>query len=288
MYKALNYWVFGGFSGERTPYEFIDFAVEQRLDGVELTVGDALPVEITEEECRKIRAYADAHRIGLRTLATGFYWGCSLGAGEEAERQQALAFTRRYLEIGSWIGVEAVLVVSGATRVAWEPARPVLPYRTVWDQSVKSLTELEPLARRLGVAIALENVWNRFLLSPMEWRYYLDQFRSEYIGSYLDVGNCCYIGRPQDYVEILGSRIKAIHLKNFVENDCCGGLHGFGDDLLEGAVDFPALFAALQENNYNGPLTVEMIPFSRLPDLVLPDLPLAERVAGQLRNLPRN
>jgi len=285
MYKALNYWVFGGFSGEKTPYEAIDFAAAQQLDGVELTVGDALKIDITEAECKKIRAYADGKKIGLRTLATGFYWGASLGSPDEAEREKAIDFTRKYLQIGHWIGVEAVLVVPGATRVAWDESRPVVPYQTVWENSIRSLKELETTARKLGVAIALENVWNRFLLSPMEWRCYLNHFDPACVGIYFDVGNCCYIGRPEDYVEVLGSRIKAIHLKNFKETDCCGGLHGFGDDLLDGAVDFPALFAALQKIGYAGPLTVEMIPFSRLPDLVLPDQALAEKVAAQLRSL---
>ncbi len=285
MYKALNYWVYGGFTGEKTPYEFIDYAAGKKLDGVELTVGDALPIDISEAECRKIRAYAQEKKIGLRTLATGFYWGCSLGSSDETERAKALDFTRRYLQVGAWIGVEAVLVVPGATRVAWDDSRPVASYQSVWDQSVKSLRELLPEAQRLRVAIALENVWNRFLLSPMEWKCYIDQFQSEWIGSYFDVGNCCFIGRPQDYVEILGTRIKAVHLKNFKETDCCGGLHGFGDDLLDGMVDFPAVFAALKTAGYQGPLTVEMIPFSRLPDMVLPDAALADVTVEKLRSL---
>ena len=66
MYKALNYWVFGGFAGEKTPYEFIDWAKEKGLDGVELTVGDALSIDITEEECKKI---ADRCAIPLRVRA---------------------------------------------------------------------------------------------------------------------------------------------------------------------------------------------------------------------------
>ena len=95
MYKALNYWVFGGFTGEKTPYEFIDFAAEKKLDGIELTVGDALKIDVTEEECRKIAAYAAKNGVGLRTLASGFFWGCSLSATDETERQQALAFGRK-------------------------------------------------------------------------------------------------------------------------------------------------------------------------------------------------
>ena len=82
MYKALNYWVFGGFDGQKTPYEFIDWAAEKGLDGVELTVGDALSPDITEEECRKIAKYAADKKIGLRSLATGAGWGCYLGAAD--------------------------------------------------------------------------------------------------------------------------------------------------------------------------------------------------------------
>lgn len=287
MYKALNYWVFGGFSGSATPYQFIDFAVKQGLDGIELTVGDALPVDCPESECRKIAAYAAERGIGLRTLASGFYWGCSLGSPDEAERQRALAFTRDYLTLAKRLGAETILVVPGATRVAWDPSRPVVPYETVWTQSQKSLRELIPLAEATGVNIGLENVWNRFLLSPIEWRCYLDELGSERIGIYFDAGNACIYAQPTDYVEILGRRIKAVHLKNFAGSDCLGTLHGFGDDLLKGDVDFDALFAALKKINYQGPFTVEMIPFSRLPDMVLPDLELAETTVKKLKALDK-
>lgn len=285
MYKALNYWVFGGFTGEKTAYEFIDFAVENKLDGVELTVCDCLNLEITEEECKKIADYAKSKNIGIRTLASGFFWGCSLSADDEAERQQAIAFGKKYIQIANWIGAETILVIPGATRVAWEPDRPVVSYKNAWANAAASLKELLPVAEKLNVNLALENVWNRFLLSPMEWKFFLDQFNSEKIGIYFDIANCCIYGRPQDYVEILGSYVKAIHVKNFEETDCAGGLHGFGDDICKGEVDFDALKKALAAINYNGPLTAEMIPFSRLPDLVLPDQALAEVTAAKLNSL---
>ena len=285
MYKALNYWVFGGFTGEKTAYEFIDFAVENKLDGVELTVCDCLNPDITEEECRKIAAYAKSKNVGIRSLASGFFWGCSLSADDEAERQQAIAFGKKYIQIANWIGAETILVIPGSTRVAWEPDRPVVSYKNAWENSTASLKELLPVAEKLNVNLALENVWNRFLLSPMEWKFFLDQFNSDKIGIYFDIANCCIYGRPQDYVEILGSYVKAIHVKNFTETDCAGGLHGFGDDICQGEVDFDALKKALAAINYNGPLTAEMIPFSRLPDLVLPDQALAEVTAAKLNSL---
>ena len=282
MYKALNYWVFGGFDAQKTPYEFIDFASSKGLDGVELTVGDVLPVDITEEECRKIAAYAKSKNVGLRTLASGAGWNCNMGAADEKEREEAIAFTEKYLYIAKWIGAETILVVPGATRIAWDPSRPVIPYKQVWDNVLSSLKRVVPLAEELHINIALENVWNRFLISPMEWKYFLDTVNSKNVGIYFDAGNACLTGRPQDYPEILGDYIKAVHLKNFEESDCAGGLHGFGDDLHKGVLDYSALFAELDKIGYKGTFTVEMIPFSRLPDLILPDQALAEKVTAQL------
>lgn len=286
MYKALNYWVFGGFAGAKTPYEFIEWAAKTGLDGVELTVGDAIKVDSTEEECRKIAAFAKRHSIGLKTLATGFYWGKSLSSADESIRQEAMDFTRKYLQIARWLGAETILVVPGASKVPWDPAIPVTPYETAWKQSSKSLQALEPVARELGVNIALENVWGRFLFSPMEWKFFLDQFPSDRIGMYFDVGNSCLYVRSQDYIQMVGHRIKAVHIKNWKGDALAGGnLHGFGEDILEGEVDFPAVFQALRSVGYKGPLTAEMIPFSRLPDLVLPDQDLAARTAEKLLKL---
>ena len=285
MYKALNYWVFGGFEGVKSPKEFIDFAAEQKLDGIELTVGDAIKVDITEAECREIAKYAAEKCVGLRTLATGMYGEMSLGAADEDERQKALAFTKKYMQIANWMGVKTILVISGATCVAWNPGRPIVPYKTVWEKSTASLKELLPLAESLGITIALENVWTRFLFSPMEWKCFIEQFNSANIGMYFDVGNASILAKPEDFVEILGDKIKAVHLKNFAGNDCGGGLHGFGDDLFAGDVDYKPIFKAFDAIGYKGTFTVEMIPFSRLPDLVLPDEALAVKMVEQLKTL---
>ena len=288
MYRALNYWVFGGFTGEKTAFEFIDWAKAQGLDGVELTVGDAIAIDITEEECSKIVDYARENSIGLRTLASGFYWGTSLGAEDEAERKNAVDFTKKYLQIAKWLGAETILVIPGASRIAWEPSRPIINYQTVWNQSVKSLLEVEPIAEELQINIALENVWGRFLFSPMEWKFYLEQFKSTRIGIYFDVGNCCLYVRPQDYIEILESHIKAIHVKNWSGDSLGGGnMHGFGEDIEDGEVDLQAVLKALEAISYSGPLTAEMIPFSRLPDLDIPDVDLAEKTVEKLLRIIR-
>ena len=284
-YIALNGWIYCGFGGEKTPREFIDWAAANGLDGVELTVGDCLSVDVAEAEAKSLAAYAKEKGVGLRTLAGGFGWGKWLCADDPAERAEAVAFAKKYLRLASWIGAETVLMVPGATRVAWDASHAEVSYLNAWNNLLASLREIAPVAESLGVNFALENVWNRFLVSPMEWMMFLDQAGSSRIGLYFDVGNCCLNTNPADWPEILGDRIKAVHLKNFEESDSAGGLHGFGDDLFKGAVDFKKVFAAFEKVGYTGPFTVEMIPFSRLPDLVMPDGDLAKKMAEQIREL---
>ena len=228
-YIALNGWIYCGFGGEKKPREFIDWAAAQGLDGVELTVGDCLAVDTTEDEAKALAAYANEKGVGLRSLATGAGWGKWLCADDPAERAEAIAFVKKYLQLAAWLGAETVLVVPGATRVAWDASHAEVSYKNAWANATASVRELVPVAESLGVNLALENVWNRFLISPMEWKLFLDQFESTRVGIYFDVANCCLNCRPEDFPEILGDRIKAVHLKNFAESDSAGGLHGFGD-----------------------------------------------------------
>ena len=284
-YKAINYWVIGGFEGDKTPYQAIDDAKKMGLDGVELTFGDCLKEDTTEDECSSIAQYAAQKGVGLKSLATGYYWGCSLGSDERAEREKAISFTVKYIQVASWLNVDKILVVPGAVDVAWEESRPVTSYKNVWENATESLQNLLKTAAEYNVTICLENVWNKFLLSPMEFKYFIDQFNSEFIGIYFDTGNALMNGYPEHWIEILKDRIKAIHFKNFSRDDCGGTIHGFGDDLLAGDVNFDNILRELKKIDYSGPITAEMIPFSRLPDMVLPDMELAEKTARGLIEL---
>ena len=284
-YKAINCWVLGGFEGEKSPFQAIDDVKEMGLDGVELTFGDCLKEDITEDECRKIADYASDKGVGLKTLASGFYWGCSLGSDDPEERERAVAFTEKYIKTASFLGADRILVVPGAVDVAWDDSRPVTSYRNVWENSTESIKKVLDTAEKYGINICLENVWNKFLLSPMEFKFYLDQFDSDYAGIYLDVGNTLLNGYPEHWIEILRDKVKAVHFKNFKRDDCGGTLHGFGDDLMNGDLDYGRVLGAMKSIGYNGPITAEMIPFSRLPDLVLPDMELARKTAESLKKI---
>ena len=92
-------------------------------------------------------------------------------------------------------------------------------------------------------------------------------------------------GFPCHWIEILGKRIKRVHVKNFTREDAGGVLHGFGDNLLKGDVNWKNVVKALKKIKYKGFVTAEMIPFCRLPNLVLPDMKLARSTAKAMQKI---
>lgn len=273
---AINYWVLGGFTGELPCDEAILKVKEYGLDGLEFTFGDSPLDTCKADELKEIAKFAEENQVKLATLATGFYWNCSLASTDEDERKKAVEFTKKYIQAASAMGINCILVTAGAIDVAWDESVPVSSYLSVWETAAVSFKELLPYAGKMNVRLAVENVWSKFLMSPIEMKMFIDQFESDYIGVYFDVGNVTAFGYAEHWIEILKEKIFAVHVKNYKRSDCLGGIHGFTDDLLEGNVNFKNVINGLEKINYKGPLTIEMIPFCRLPDLVLPDHKLAK------------
>ena len=284
--KQLNYWTLGGFDNAKPIAQALEEAQSMGLDGLELCFGPgSFGPGTSEAECKAIRKKARDVGIQIATLASGAYWEMSLSDPRTSARKKAVAFTKEYLRAAKWVGAKAVLVVPGAVAVPWDPAQKVVPYAQAWKLATQSIRAVLPTAKKLGVTIALENVWNWFLSDPVAMKTFVDQFKTRRVGVYFDTANCAVNGYPEHWIEILGKRIAAVHIKNFSRADCAGGLHGFGDDLFSGDVDFKAVARALKAVKYTGPLTAEMIPFSRLPDMVLPDMALAKDTAKKLIKL---
>lgn len=282
----INYWTIGGFDGAKPIAQAMAETKAMGYDGLELTFGaGCFAPGISEAECKKIRSEARKLKLHIETVASGGFWSQSLSDPRPVVRRKAIAFAKEYLRAAHGIGAKVALVIPGAVAVPWDAGQPIVPYHVAWKNATSSLRELLPVAKQLKVKLGLENVWNWFLADPFAMKLFIDQFRSRQIGVYFDVGNCVINGYPEHWIEILGRRILAIHVKNFSRQDCGGGLHGFGDDLLAGDVNWPAVLGAIKKINYGGPITAEMIPFSRLPNLTLPDMALARKTACQLKKL---
>lgn len=260
MIKAINAWSFpGGLEGTLAPVDAIRLAREYGFSAVELTINGSgqLCVDSTREDALAIRSVAEEAGIGLHTVASGTYWGRSVGDVDPAVREAAVADLEKMIRITSWLGAKVLLTIPGAVDVFFLPDRAPQPYDQVIANAVQSLRQVAPLAEELGVQLGIENVWNKMLLTPGEMAHFLDQVGSSAVGSYLDVGNVLPFGYPEHWIQALGSRVVAVHVKDFRRT--VGTAAGFVD-LLEGDVNFPAVVAALRDAGYQGPLTAEMIP----------------------------
>lgn len=133
-------------------------------------------------------------------------------------------------------------------------------YRQAWDRSVAEIRKLIPEAAKRKVVIAVENVWNKFLTSPLEFATYVDQFKSPWVKAYFDVGNVALFGFSQDWIRTLGPRIVKVHLKDFSFRRDPQMKKNVADwpNLLDGDLDWKQIHAALLEIGYRGDATVEL------------------------------
>jgi hexulose-6-phosphate isomerase len=160
-----------------------------------------------------------------------------------------------------------VLLIPGAVDVFFDPSAPVVSYDTVYQRASEAVGSLVSRAKAAKVALGIENVWSKFLVDPYALKAFIDQFNSKWVGSYLDVGNCMLTGYPEQWIRILGRRIKRVHLKDFRRS--VGTADGFVD-LLSGDVNWPDVIKTLEEVGYSGYLTAEMIPlYKHYPEVLV-------------------
>ncbi len=255
MKKGINIWSFPVMSLS----ESFELAAKAGFEGVEvaLAADGEISLSSTEAELLKVKDAAKNAGIQLYSLSSGLYWEHWLTDDDPKERAVAKDIVRRQLETAKILGCDTILVVPGSVRAEFAAPGKVVAYDAAYERSLEAFCELKADAERLEINIGIENVWNQFLLSPLEMRDFIDKIESEYVGSYFDVGNVLYNGLPEHWIRILGKRIKKVHFKDYrIE---AGGLHGFVD-LLAGDVNYPEVVKAFGEVGYDGWVSAEMIP----------------------------
>jgi len=249
MLKGVNQWCFP----EGTPLEEL-FAISKDAgyDAVELNLnpvgGVGLTPETSAAEVEAIGRLARKNGVQLRSISTAQLWRFSLVAADPDIREQGRRVVSKQLEFAELLGADTVLVVPGAVNEE-------TPYDVCYERSRRELELLLPEAENRKVHIGVENVWNKFLLSPLEMKQYIDDFQSEWIGVYFDAGNILAYGFPQQWIRILDTRILKIHVKDFRPGVGTGS--GFVP-LLSGDVNWTAVREALQEIGYTDTLTAEV------------------------------
>jgi len=194
-----------------------------------------------------VLAARDATGIVIPSVVDSVHWSHSLGAPDPAERKLGREGLEAALRDAHAYGASSVLLVPAVV----DKTRP---YDLAWQHSIAEIRATVPLARELGVKIAVENVWNNFLLSPMEANRYLDEVDSDQVGWHLDLGNLLIYGWPEQWTRILGPRVLQLHIKEFsrTKMDQEGRWDGFAVELADGENDWPAIMRALDDIGYDG------------------------------------
>ena len=175
------------------------------------------------------------------------HWKQPLSDPDSAVRKAGLEGLQQALRDAKAYGATSVLLVPAVVNKQ-------VSYNDAYTRSQTEIRKALPLARELGVKIAIENVWNQFLLSPLEAARYVDEFESSAVGWHFDIGNVITYGFPEQWIRILGKRITKLHIKEYsrAKRDKQGPSAGFQVPFLGGDNDWPAVMTALDEVDYTG------------------------------------
>ncbi len=208
------------------------------FEGIELN-GPVADLAVAKE----MGAQAKQAGVPIHSVVNG--WGGPLSDPKPEKVDKGLASMETSLRCAKAVGADAVLLVPAIVTEE-------VGYGEAWERSQKNVRKLLPLAKELQVTIAVENVWNKFLLSPLEFAKYVDQFDDPWLKAYIDVGNMILFGFAQDWIRTVGKRIVKIHLKDFKREG------SQWTNLLDGDVNWPQVRKALDEVGYRGYLTPEL------------------------------
>lgn len=265
MKKGINIWSFkSGTSLE----DAMKLAKKSGYDGFEpaLNKEGELSLLSSEKEVLNIKSMANDLGLEIPSFATGLYWGFNYTSSDKEKVNKAKEITKRQLEFAKLLGADTILVVPGAVGVDFIPGCEVVPYDLAYNRALEALLELKSYAEELKINIGLENVWNKFLVSPLEMRDFIDKVNSPYVGAYFDVGNVVKDGYPEHWISILGNRIKKIHFKDFRRS--IGNINGFVS-LLDGDTNYPEVIKELKSIGYDDYVTGEMGDFRYYPNAII-------------------
>ncbi|MCE7043364.1 TIM barrel protein [Dyadobacter sp. CY312] len=215
-------------------------------DGVELDSPDKL-------EMKEVLAARDKTGLELPGTVNSMHWKLPLSDPDPKKREECVKSIEKALRDTKQYGGTTVLVVPGVVNAN-------VTYAEAYERSQAEIRKVLPVAEETGVKIAFENVWNQFLVSPLEAARYVDEFNHPLVGWYFDVGNVLRYSWPNSWIEALNKRILKLDLKEFSfkkQNDL-GLWKGFDVEFFEGDCNWPEVNKALQKIGYSGWASAEV------------------------------
>jgi hexulose-6-phosphate isomerase len=199
----------------------------------------------------EIKKASEDAGMPIHSVMNMAHWKFPLSSRDPAVVKTSLDGMATSLHNAKLWGAAAVLLVPGVLD-------PETSYQDAWTRSQTNIRTLIPLAEELKVSIAIEEVWNKFLLSPLEMAKYVDEFKSPWVRQYFDVGNVVLYGYPQDWIRTQGKRIAKVHLKDFKKDPGWHPITAQFVNLGEGDIDWTAVRKAFADVGYTGWVTTEL------------------------------
>jgi L-ribulose-5-phosphate 3-epimerase len=201
-------------------------------------------------DAEAIAKASQSAKLPIHSVMNSEHWRSPLSSADPAVVDQSVKGMLTSIANAKLLGADTVLLVPAVVDAK-------TGYKDAWDRSHKVIRErILPEAEKQGIIIGIEEVWNKFLLSPLEMNAYVDSFKSKWVQAYFDVGNIVFYAYPQDWIRTLGPRIKKVHLKDF-KQDNKKGTYNFVH-LGEGDIDWPEVRKALHDIGYNCYMTTEI------------------------------
>ena len=267
MKKGINRWGFV----EKNVRDCIKRAKKTGFEGIELNLEAEGEITLAskEKELLEIKKFAADTGLEISSIIAALLWKYPLTSGDKTIAKKGKDVVKKSVEIASILQADTVLVIPGVVGSVLLAPTEVYPYDVVYKRSQEVLKELAPFVREHQVYLGVENVWNKFLLSPTEMKNFIDEINEEYVQAYFDVGNVLLYGYPEHWIRILGKRIKKVHFKDF--RTAVGTLDGFVG-LLHGDVNWKEVMAAFKEIGYDGYAIAEYIPYKFHPEQLPVDI----------------
>ena len=229
-------------------------AKDAGFDAIEIRMADEVSLDSTPDQMKQLADDARKNGIAIASMwVSKPLSDTPINSPDPAVRAQGVAALEKCIGLAHHAGCGALLIYSA--RLGAGPKFQIGSQDT-WDRVSEAFRKVIPTAQRAKVILTPENVSNKFLLSPLEMRSFVDQFESPWLQTHFDTGNVMPYGYPQDWILTLGSRIRRVHVKDYKLTTRAG--QGGPAGLLEGDVDWKAVMAALVKVDYRGYLSPEI------------------------------
>jgi hexulose-6-phosphate isomerase len=211
------------------------------------------PTTRDQKDAEAMAAASQKAGLPIHSVMNADHWKWPFSSEDQSVVEKSLEGARVSIRNAKLWGATTVLLVPAVVN-------PQTSYKEAYERSQPVIKKLIPMAEEMNVTLGIEEVWNKFLLSPLEFARYIDEFDSPRVKAYFDVGNVVLYGYPQDWIRTLGNRIVKLHIKDFSWKHDKAIDKTVADWVSpgDGDIDWPAVYAALRDVGYQGTATLEL------------------------------